>query len=92
VTKPLYAGYASLICGGDSGGGDIFWTGNKWILLSEHTYGPTSVCGTFYSYLPNGETNVSSYYNWLENIIMNKNPIADCTNGLIPNCVTNGKV
>lgn len=83
-------GYTSLVCGGDSGGGDLFWTGSKWILLSEHTYGPNSACGTFYSYLPNGATNVSAYYDWIQSIIKDPTPAVNCKNGTIANCVTNG--
>lgn len=86
------SGYSALICGGDSGGGDLFWTGSKWILLSEHTYGPSNSCGTFYNYLPNGATNVSAYYDWIQAIIHDPNdtPATSCNNGTIPNCVTNG--
>ena len=83
-------GYTSLICGGDSGGGDLFWNGNNWLLLSEHTYGPAGACGTFYSYLPNGATNVSAYYGWIQSILNDANPVADCKSGTIANCVTNG--
>lgn len=83
-------GYTSLICGGDSGGGDLFWNGSNWLLLSEHTYGPSGACGTFYSYLPNGATNVSAYYDWIQSILTDANPIADCKSGTIANCVTNG--
>lgn len=84
------SGYTALICGGDSGGGDLFWTGSKWILLSEHTYGPSNACGQFYSFLPNGATNVSAYYDWIEAIFNDPSRIANCNNGTIPNCVTNG--
>lgn len=84
-------GYSALICGGDSGGGDLFWNGSNWILLSEHTYGPTGACGTFYSSLPNGATNVSAYYDWIQSILTDSNPIADCQSGAIANCVTNGQ-
>lgn len=83
-------GYTSLICGGDSGGGDLFWNGTNWLLLSEHTYGPSGACGTFYSYLPNAATNVSSYYDWIQSIITDLTPVTDCNNGNIANCVTNG--
>lgn len=85
------SGYTTLVCGGDSGGGDLFWTGKHWILLAEHTY-MSGQCGSFYSYLPNGSTNVSSYYAWIESIIQNKSAagsIEDCSSGVIPNCVTN---
>lgn len=98
------SGYTSLVCGGDSGGPDLFWTGSEWILLSEHSYGPVvdgnGVCGGFFDYLPNGATNVSVYYSWLQSIIYSDhsyttpraNPVLDCkanANG-VTNCVTNG--
>lgn len=83
-------GYTALICGGDSGGPDLFWTGQNWILLSEHTYGPQYACGTFYNYLPNGATNVSAYYSWIQSILTSESPVTSCKNGTIANCVTNG--
>jgi secreted trypsin-like serine protease len=85
-------GYSSLICGGDSGGGDLFWDGNNnnWLLLSEHTYGPNGACGTFYNYLPNAATNVSAYYDWIQSIIEDHSPVDNCKSGAIANCVTNG--
>lgn len=87
-SNPGSIGYSSLICGGDSGGGDLFWDGSRWILLSEHTYGPSNACGQFYNYLPNGATNVSSYYEWLTTIIQSQDPVALCKNDS-SNCVTN---
>ncbi len=82
-------GYSALVCGGDSGGGDLFSPdGVNWILLSEHTYGPTNACGTFYSSLPNGATNVSAYYSWLSSIISGEITVANCNSST--NCVTNG--
>jgi hypothetical protein len=91
TSYPYSSGYTALICGGDSGGGDLFWTGSKWILLSEHTYGPSKACGTFYNYLPNAATNVSAYYDWIQSIIRSGNDaVANCKNGIIDNCVTNG--
>jgi hypothetical protein len=83
-------GYTSLICGGDSGGGDLFWNGSRWLLLSEHTYGPSDVCGTFYSFLPDASTNISAYYDWAQSIIYNSDPVTACNNGSIANCVSNG--
>lgn len=87
-SNSLGSGYTALICGGDSGGGDLFWTGNDWILLSEHTYGPSEACGTFYNYLPNGATNVSAYYNWIMTIMNANDPVATCRES-DNNCVTN---
>lgn len=82
-------GYSALVCGGDSGGGDLFSPdGSSWILLSEHTYGPTNACGTFYSSLPNAATNVSKYYDWLTSIISGEITVANCNAS--NNCVTNG--
>lgn len=81
------SGYTALICGGDSGGGDLFWTGKDWILLSEHTYGPGDACGTFYKTLPNAATNVSVYYDWIMNIMNASDPVATCKNST--DCVTN---
>ena len=86
----LKSGYTALICGGDSGGGDLFWGGSNWILLSEHTYGPSGECGKFYNYLPNGATNVSKYYDWIQLIMNSIDPVAECNSGAITNCVTNG--
>lgn len=84
------SGYTALVCGGDSGGGDLFWNGSNWLLLSEHTYGPSDSCGTFYNYLPNAATNVSMYYDWIQSILTSPTPVASCSNGSIANCVTNG--
>lgn len=83
------SGYAALSCDSDSGGGDLFWDGKNWLLLSEHAYGPTNACGTLYSYLPNAATNVSAYYEWIKNIIDNTDPKSNCKNGSIANCTTN---
>lgn len=85
-----YAGYSELICGGDSGGGDLYWNGSQWLLLSEHTYGPSDSCGNFYNYLPNGATNVSAYYSWLTNIINSGSGATAFCNSESANCVTNG--
>ncbi len=86
-----YEGYSELICGGDSGGGDLYWNGSQWLLLSEHTYGPSDSCGNFYHYLPNGATNVSVYYSWLTNIINSGSSGATVyCNSESANCVTNG--
>ncbi len=85
-----YEGYSELICGGDSGGGDLYWNGSQWLLLSEHTYGPSDSCGNFYNYLPNGATNVSAYYSWLSNIINSGTGATTFCNSESAVCVTNG--
>ena len=89
-SNSYYPGYSSLICGGDSGGGDLFWDGTKWLLLSEHTYGPDNSCGLFYNYLPNAATNVSAYYDWIQSIITATDPVGACTDA--NNCVTNANL
>ncbi len=85
---PANYGYSELVCGGDSGGGDLFWNGSSWILLSEHTYGPSDGCGKFYNYLPNGATNVSKYYAWLQSIMTGQITTSNCNSS--NTCVTNG--
>lgn len=88
---PGNLGYSALVCGGDSGGGDLFWNGINWLLLSEHTYGPGDACGQFYPTLPNGATNVSAYYDWLMNIINSgANGAVSYCETESANCVTNG--
>ncbi len=45
--------YYSIICGGDSGGGDFYWANNTWNLIGVHSYG-SSECGqasTSYPYI-----------------------------------------
>ena len=37
--------YYSIICGGDSGGGDFYWDGTNWNLVGAHSYG-SSICGS----------------------------------------------
>ncbi len=83
--------YATLVCSGDSGGPDLFWDQNladsqdkgKWILLSEHTYGPAGECGSFYKNLyvhGNGSTNVGYYYDWITGILGALNNSSYCNN------------
>lgn len=80
-------GYAVMFCSADSGGGDLFWDGKDWLLLSEHTYGPNHSCGTLFPYLANAATNVSAYYKWIKSIIEDKDPKQNCKTGRIANCV-----
>lgn len=82
-------GYIVLFCDGDSGGGDLFWNGESWLLLSEHSFGVTNSCGLFFPYLPNGSTNVSSYYSWITGI--RQNGPTYCNNA-DHNCVTNAPI
>lgn len=37
--------FSSIICGGDSGGGDFYWENNTWYLLGVHSY-TSRGCGT----------------------------------------------
>jgi secreted trypsin-like serine protease len=39
-----YNAYYSVICSGDSGGGDFYWSNNTWNLIGVHSYG-ASLCG-----------------------------------------------
>lgn len=72
------SGYLNLACSGDSGGGDFFWNGSKWVLLAAHSFGQKDSCGSRYNYLPTASTDVGSYYNWIMNIINSQTPINTC--------------
>ena len=43
--------FYSIICSGDSGGGDFYWTNNKWNLIGVHSFG-SSQCGAGSPYYP----------------------------------------
>lgn len=75
--------YAILFCSGDSGGPDLFWDGNQWLMLAIHTYGPANQCGGFTKNLyrnGNGSTNLGFYFTWLQSIIDNLDNHGYCDN------------
>lgn len=84
--SPDNMGYTSLVCNGDSGGGDYYWNGSNWILIATHSFAPLGGCGKVYNYLPSGSTNVGYYYDWIKLIIDSKNPASTC-NLSSSNCV-----
>jgi len=74
-------GYINLTCAGDSGGGDFFWNGNRWVLLSVPSYGPKSSCGSFHRSLTTASTNIGYYYNWINKLTSIQRPDAEiCKN------------
>jgi secreted trypsin-like serine protease len=38
--------YYSIVCQGDSGGGDFYWDGSRWNLVGAHSWGPVP-CGVW---------------------------------------------
>lgn len=93
--NPFQQGYTSLICGGDSGGPDLFWNGKQWNLISEHSFGPAGICGGFFKDLHDGNvaTKVGDYFSWINNII---NSIDSADNSFCDNasnnCVQAGQI
>ncbi|MDD3266965.1 MAG: trypsin-like serine protease [Burkholderiales bacterium] len=43
--------FYSIICGGDSGGGDFYWDGTNWQLVGVHSYGSATCGKSSFSYL-----------------------------------------
>lgn len=74
--------FYSIICGGDSGGGDFYWDGSKWRLIGVHSYGSTACGAASYSY--GGAFDVSAdvrpFVTKLNNVINNTSSGDDCNN------------
>jgi hypothetical protein len=63
-------GWYSIICQGDSGGGDFYWDGTYWNLVGAHSYGPTP-CGTsgkFYSKANDVSADLRPWRYWIDAI------------------------
>lgn len=63
--------FYSLICGGDSGGGDFYWTNNQWHLIGVHSYG-SSICGKsspIYTNAADVSTDIRPFADQLNDII-----------------------
>jgi hypothetical protein len=72
--------YYSLICPGDSGGGDFAWDGSNWNLVGAHSYGTTG-CGEYsssYTGAYDVSTDVRYFNSWIQNILNNDNVSVGC--------------
>lgn len=83
--------YSNIICGGDSGGGDFYWSNNAWNLIGVHSYG-SPTCGQSsssyaYSSLANpGASDISAdvrpFTMQLQNIMNNDMVAGGCNNNV----------
>ncbi|MBV8489112.1 MAG: trypsin-like serine protease, partial [Candidatus Eremiobacteraeota bacterium] len=63
--------YASIVCQGDSGGGDFYWDGTYWDLVGAHSYGPTP-CGVrnvSYTKAYDASADVRPFSAWIQDIL-----------------------
>jgi hypothetical protein len=63
--------YYSIICQGDSGGGDFYWDGKRWNLLGAHSWGPSpcGVNGGTYGDAFDVSADVRPFGAWIEAIV-----------------------
>lgn len=65
--------YYSIICSGDSGGGDFYWDGSSWQLVGVHSFG-SSKCGqanSAYGSAFDASADVREFTTQISNIIYN---------------------
>ena len=79
--------YYTLICGGDSGGGDFAWDGSNWNLVGIHSWGNTNVppgvtCGAYMTneYMVNASADVRQLNGWIQNILNQDSLATGCAN------------
>ncbi len=75
-----YNSYYSIICSGDSGGGDFYWNNNKWNLIGVHSYG-ASLCGqgsSSYGEASDISADVRPFTSQLRQIMENDNTSKGC--------------
>lgn len=78
--------YYSIICPGDSGGGDFAWDGNYWNLVGAHSYGSLG-CGkasSIYTSDAGGAADVSAdvrqFNSWIQTILTQDTQATGCAN------------
>ncbi|MDD3266968.1 MAG: trypsin-like serine protease [Burkholderiales bacterium] len=75
--------FYSIICGGDSGGGDFYWDGNNWQLVGVHSYGPTACGYASYNYRGNDiSADVRPFTKYLKNLMASTQVGDGCDNTL----------
>jgi len=80
--------YYSIICRGDSGGGDFYWDGTHWNLVGIHSYGLKASCGmnnVAYSWAYDASTDVRPFTTYLQNIMNTDTAAGGCNNGVAAN-------
>lgn len=76
-------GYYSIVCRGDSGGGDFVWNGSSWYLLGVHSYISVNTpgCGASspnYNNVNNASADVRQFNSWIQNILTSDTESTGC--------------
>jgi secreted trypsin-like serine protease len=63
--------FYSIICQGDSGGGDFYWDGTHWNLVGAHSWGPTpcGVWGPHYHTAYDVSADTRPFDNWIHVVV-----------------------
>ena len=79
--------FYTLICGGDSGGGDFAWDGGYWNLVGIHSWGNTDLpkgisCGAYDNngYMINASADVRQLNGWIQAVMNQDNQATGCVN------------
>jgi hypothetical protein len=77
--------FYTLICGGDSGGGDFAWDGSYWNLVGIHSWGNTDLpagikCGAYATndYMINASADVRQLNGWIQTVLNQDNQATGC--------------
>ncbi len=79
-------GYYSIVCGGDSGGGDFVWNGTGWYLVGVHSYityqrGTEVSCGasnSAYYLAANASADVRQFHDWIQTVLNEDTESSGC--------------
>ena len=76
--------YHSIICAGDSGGGDFYWDGSNWLLTGVHSYGAAGcgVSNSKYREADDVSADIRPFSSSLQNIINNDSGTTTCNEQL----------
>jgi hypothetical protein len=71
--------YYSIICQGDSGGGDFYWDGSHFNLIGAHSWGPNP-CGVtgFYDEAFDVSADIRPFTEWIDRIVREDTSATGC--------------
>lgn len=72
--------YYSIICQGDSGGGDFYWDGTQWSLIGAHSFGPVpcGVYGATYDRAHDISADTRPWERWIARIVADDKDRSGC--------------
>jgi hypothetical protein len=72
--------FYSIVCQGDSGGGDFYWDGTHWNLIGAHSWGPTpcGVWGPHYSTAYDVSADTRAFDRWIHLILRDDTQPTGC--------------